>query len=84
MASGTLWVQQALQVSSFEPDVMARFGLHAFATPEYDIFDREGRYLGTMTPPKGFSPMLAHGEYLYGVQADDLGVPHVVRLRVLR
>ena len=81
---GTLWVQQALQVSSFEPDDMARFGLHAFATPEYDIFDREGRYLGTMTPPKGFSPMLAHGEYLYGAQGDDLGVPHVVRLRVLR
>ena len=51
---GTLWVQRALQVSAFGPDDDIEFGLHAFATPEYDIFDREGRYLGTMTPPGGF------------------------------
>ena len=79
-----LSVQQALQVSSFEPDDMAGFGLHAFAAPEYDIFDREGRYLGTMTPPRDFDPQLAQGEHLYGVQRDDLGVPHVVRMRVVR
>ena len=81
---GTLWVQQALQVSSFEPDEMAGFGLHAIAAPEYDILDREGRYLGTMTPPRGFDPMMARGEHLYGVQRDDLDVQYVVRLRVVR
>lgn len=73
---GTLWVQQALQVSSFEPDDVApgSFGLQAFSTPEYDIFDREGRYFGTMTPPRDFDPVLSQGEYLYGIQGDDLGV----------
>lgn len=81
---GTLWVQQALQVSSFEPHEIASFGLHAIAAREYDIFDREGRYQGTMTPPRGFDPMMAQGEHLYGVQRDDLDVQYVVRLRVVR
>ena len=53
---GTLWVQKALQASTFEPHEMASFGLHAIAAPEYDIFDHEGRYLGTMTPPGGLRP----------------------------
>lgn len=81
---GTLWVQRALQVSSFEPHEMAGFGLHAIAAPEYDIFDREGRYVGAITPPRGFDPMMARGEHLYGVQRDDLDVQYVVRLRVVR
>lgn len=81
---GTLWVQQALQASSFEPHEMASFGLHAMAGPEYDIFDREGHYLGTMAPPRGFDPMIGRGEHLYGVQRDDLDVQYVVRLRVVR
>ena len=81
---GTLWVQRALQVSSFEPDEIAGFGLHAIAAPEYDIFDREGRYLGILTPPGDLSPFLSRGEYLYGVQRDDLGVQYVVRHRVAR
>lgn len=81
---GTLWVQGALQMSAFGPDDHVEFGLHAFATPEYDIFDREGRYLGTMTPPIGFDPKLARGEHLYGVQRDDLDVQYVVRLRVVQ
>lgn len=81
---GTLWVQQALQVSSFEPDEMAAFGLQAIAAPEYDVFDREGRYLGALTPPGNFAPFLARGDYLYGVHRDDLDVQYVVRLRVVR
>ena len=81
---GTLWVQQALQASSFDPDDPVEFGIHAFGMPEYDIFDREGRYLGTTTPPTGFDPMMAKGENLYGVQRDDLDVQYVVRLRVVR
>lgn len=81
---GTLWVQRALQVSAFGPDDSVELGLHAFATPEYDIFDREGRYLGTMTPPGGFDPMMSRREHLYGVQRDDLDVQYVVRLRVVR
>ena len=81
---GTLWVQRALQVSAFGPDDSVELGLHAFATPQYDIFDREGRYLGTMTPPGGFDPMMSRGEHLYGVQRDDLDVQYVVRLRVVR
>ena len=52
--------------------------------PEYDVFDPEGRYLGTMTPPKDFVPVLAQGEYLYGIQGDDLDVMYVVRLRLVR
>jgi hypothetical protein len=52
-----------------------------------DVFDPEGRYLGTVRLPFALSaspsPILRTGT-LYGVTRDELDVPYVVRARVLK
>lgn len=52
----------------------------------FDIFDPRGRYLGRVTPPfpLPYSPVLFRDGRLYTVAADELGVPYVVRARILR
>lgn len=51
-----------------------------------DIFDPEGRYLGRLALPFSLPqfPVRFRDGYLYTVTTDDVGVPYVVRLRILR
>lgn len=77
----TLWVQRARHVASLEPADMEDFNVRAMGSPEYDVFDRVGRFVGTLAAPSRFRPMLSAGEHVYGAQRDELGVHHVVRLR---
>ena len=79
---GTLWVQRARHVTSLEPADMEDFNVRAIGAPEYDVFDRAGRFLGSLATPERFRPMLTDGEHIYGALRGDLGVPYVVRLRV--
>lgn len=81
---GTLWVQHARTVPELGLEDMAAFNVRAIGASTWDVFDRDGQLLGTLGTPKGFQPMLAQGDYLYGVQPDELGVQYVVRLRVVR
>jgi hypothetical protein len=81
---GTLWVRHAKDATSLELEDMAGLNVRAFGAPDYDVFDRDGRFLGTITLPDRFEPMRAHGDHVYGVQRDELGVQYVVRLRVVR
>lgn len=50
----------------------------------WDVFDEGGRYLGVTRMPTGFTPTLFLGDRIYGVALDELEVPYVVRLRVVR
>ncbi|MGH7577465.1 MAG: 6-bladed beta-propeller [Longimicrobiales bacterium] len=81
---GTLWVRHAKHVSSLGPSDVEAFDVRAFGAPEYDVFDREGRFLGVIATPDRFQVMQADAEHVYGVLRDDLGVQRVVRLRVRR
>ena len=47
-----------------------------------DLFDAEGRYLGTVTMPDRFTPMRFIGDLVYGVWRDELDVQYAVRLRI--
>ena len=52
----------------------------------YDIFEPDGTYLGTVVPPEGFSRTprpVFHGEHVWGVARDELGVERVVRYRIV-
>lgn len=53
----------------------------------FDIFDREGRYLGPVQLPYALArhprPMV-RGGFLYGVARDELDVAHVVKVRVIK
>jgi len=76
----TLWVQRyptKLPTSDDgEPD------LENLTSPDWDIFDAQGRLLGTLTLPERFSALRVVGNAVYGVERDDLDVQHVVRLLV--
>ena len=54
----------------------------------FDLFDAEGRYLGTLRLP--FSPEVSVPEpivrngVLYGATSDEVGVPYLVRARIVK
>jgi hypothetical protein len=48
----------------------------------YDVFDRDGRFLGTVRPPRRFTFHGARGDEVWGVLRDELDVPYVVILRL--
>jgi len=55
-------------------------------TTSFDIFDGDGRFLGTLTTDYNvslFMPVLVVREHLYFVHTDELDVPYVVRLRIV-
>ena len=60
------------------------FDVLAIGSPEWEIFDSEGRYLGVVTLPEHFTPLIADGDYLYGTWTDELDVQYVMRLQVNR
>ena len=76
----TLWVQHfpniAATLESAEPD------LQNLTSPDWDVFDSQGRLLGAVTLPERFNGVRAAGNAIYGVQRDELDVQHVVRLTV--
>lgn len=79
---GTLWVRHAKDASSLAPKDMSPLDVRAFGASYYDVFDPEGRFLGTMEAPDQFEPLHTRGRHIYGVQRDELGVQYVVRLRL--
>ena len=76
--AGSLWVERIDLV----PDPLARQGTRVPTPPtpsKWDLFDPEGRFLGTVTLPPRFSPRVAGDRWMLGVLRDDLDVQYVVR-----
>jgi len=78
---GTTWVQRVRSVESLDPGT---FGPEALGSPDWDVFDEDGRYLGAVRTPDGFRPLVVRGDHLYGVGVDDMEVPVVLKLEVSR
>lgn len=78
---GTIWVQRVRPVSELlsqeEPD------FNDVGSRDWDIFDPEGRFLGTVLMPPRFTPHAFRGKKLYGVLRDELGVQCVVRFDIV-
>ncbi|MEX0907619.1 MAG: hypothetical protein WD054_04755 [Gemmatimonadota bacterium] len=49
----------------------------------YDVLEPDGRGLGTVTLPEGFTPMHMRGDYVWGVQRDEYDVNYITRLRIV-
>lgn len=88
---GTIWVQRVKsesELSEERPESFTDTGAPAWnymdiGTPEWDVFDSEGRLLGVVRMPPRFSPMVFRGDKIYGVWRDELDVQYVLRLRIL-
>ena len=50
---------------------------------DWDVFDAAGRYLGVVTMPPDFAPMVFLHDQIYGVWRDELDVQYVLRLRIV-
>ncbi len=62
-AEGNLWVEQYARPGD-EP-------------PRWDVFDREGRWLGTVATPAGLKVHQVGPDWILGVEKDEMEVEHV-------
>ncbi len=80
----TVWVQQIQSAQGLTDEELADFNLiEDSGSPDWDVFDAEGRFLGVVTMPPRFRPSLFLNDEIYGVWRDDLDVQYIMRLRVV-
>lgn len=81
---GSLWVQPVQAPGDLTDEEIERYNfIEDFGASEWDVFDREGRFLGQVVMPSRFQPRLFVDDLIYGVARDDFDVQYVVRMRVV-
>jgi len=50
----------------------------------WDVFERDGSYMGRLPIPERFKPTRVTTDHVYGIWLDDLDVPHARRYRIVR
>ncbi|HSG82625.1 MAG TPA: hypothetical protein VLC48_10265 [Gemmatimonadota bacterium] len=78
---GTIWVGRVKPASELNAKELEYY--HEWPVHEWDVFDAEGRLLGTVTMPERFNPMAFRGDKVYGAWRDELDVGYVVVLRIV-
>lgn len=80
---GTLWLQRPRAVSALREQELEDTGFgRPPATSEWDVFDREGRYLGVIDMPTGEMGFIFTGDRIYGVWEDEMDVQYIVAWRI--
>ncbi len=77
--NGSLWVQH-IRTAADMGAAGGDFDAQDIGSPTWDVFDADGRLLGTVTFPDRFLAMRFHGDSVYGVWRDDMDVQHVMVL----
>ncbi len=82
----TLWVQRIRSARDMAEGAEEGFEFDPqdIGSPEWEVLDAEGRYMGVVTLPEGFTPVNVKGDLLYGIWQDELDVQYIMRLRVNR
>lgn len=80
---GTLWVQrvQTPDEAGSEPGA---FNIQDTGSATWDVFDPQGRLLGSVTMPPRFTPLVFEGDTLYGIVRDEMDVQYAARMSVRR
>ncbi|HEU4631071.1 MAG TPA: 6-bladed beta-propeller [Gemmatimonadaceae bacterium] len=88
-AAGRLWVERELASTRIPDaelsDAPASRGLFPIpprrwrAPVVYDLFEPDGRFLGTVERPRGATFLHMSGDTVWGAQRDSLDVPYVMR-----
>jgi 6-bladed beta-propeller len=69
----------------YDPSEDGTFPTRWVSPTVFDVFEPDGRYLGSVTAPKWFSPYpepVFRGDYVWAVTRDDFDVQRVVRYRI--
>ena len=81
--NGSLWVQHLVVPSELSDDELRDFNPQSgLGAPDWDVFDRQGRFLGTLEMPDRFQPLRFLGDRIYGIWRDEMDVQYVVKLRI--
>jgi len=80
---GTLWLRRVLPIRDMTPEQVEAltFSASVRPAPGYDVFDRQGRYLGIVEVPYEMPFGLLDGERMFGIVQDELEVEY---LRIYR
>lgn len=81
---GTTWVQNILTAADISEGEVEEINPQDLGSPRWDVFDPEGRFLGTLELPRRFTPLRVVDDAIYGVWRDDLDVQHVMLLQIER
>ena len=82
--NGSLWVQPIQPPGELSDADIERYDfIEDFGAAGWEVFDRDGRYLGVVHMPRRFQPRIFRDEGIYGVIRDEIDVPYVVRLRIV-
>lgn len=82
---GSLWVQGVRAPGGMSDEEIERYNfIEDFGTPEWDVFDRDGRFLGQVAMPPRFQPRIFVGDNIFGVVRDDFDVQYLARMRIER
>ncbi len=75
---GSIWVQRLRTPSEMSPEELEDFNPQlGFGSPDWDVFDAEGRFLGTIEMPERFQPIRFQDDRIYGIWRDELDVQRV-------
>lgn len=81
---GSLWVQPVQPPGLLSDEEIELYNfVEDFGGGDWDVFDRDGRFVGIVSMPRRFSPRTFMGDKIYGVWRDDLDVQYVLRLRIM-
>ena len=77
-----MWVQNYRSGSELAGEDET-FDIQDLGSPEWGVFDAEGRYLGSVTFPGKFQPIRSMGDRFYGVARDEMDVQSLKVFRVV-
>jgi hypothetical protein len=80
----TTLVQQIADLSDLERLDISEEMSRRLGSPSWDVFDPEGRFLGTINLPTRFTPIVWQPDAVYGRWLDDLDVAHMRKLAMTR
>lgn len=80
---GSLWVQR-IQTPDEIREVGGTFNVQDMGSATWEVFDNDGRLLGTVEMPPRFTPLAFINGAFYGVLRDELDVQYAARMTVTR
>lgn len=82
--AGSLWVQRIRKPDELSAEEREEFNpLQNLGSPDWDVFDAQGRYLGVVTMPERFQPVGFDGDRVFGVWRDEMDVQYVRFVRIV-
>lgn len=81
---GSIWVQHVQSAAGLTDEELAQFNVtEDTGSPDWDVFDADGRFLGIVSMPSRFQPRQFVGDRIFGVWRNELDVQFAMQLRVV-